>query len=85
MGCHSTIEKGELRLAKTEQPDPTERAYAGSIPRWHHLTCFLERAAELEAEGVAAEELSGFSKLKKEDQKELRAQLPGAGKKKGGK
>ena len=84
-GCNSTIEKGEVRVAKMEAPDPTERAYAGLIPRWHHVTCFLERAGELEAEGLAAEELSGFSKLKKEDQKELKTQFPGPGRKKGGK
>lgn len=84
-GCNSTIEKGEVRVAKMEPPDPTERAFAGLIPRWHHVTCFLERAAELEAEGVLAEELSGFSKLKKEDQKELKTSFPGPGKKKGGK
>ena len=83
--CNSTIEKGEVRVAKMEAPDPTERAYAGLIPRWHHVTCFLERASELEAEGVAAEELSGFSKLKKEDQKQLKTQFPGPGKKKSGK
>ena len=84
-GCNSTIEKGEVRVAKMEAPDPTERAYAGLIPCWHHVTCFLERASELEAEGVAAEELSGFSKLKKEDQKQLKTQFPGPGKKKSGK
>ena len=84
-GCNSTIEKGEVRVAKMEAPDPTERAYGGQIPRWHHVSCFLERAVELEAEGVAAEELSGFSKLKKEDQKEFKGKLPGPGKKKSGK
>ena len=83
--CNSTIEKGEVRVAKMELPDPTERAYGGLIPRWHHVACFLERAAELEAEGLSAEELSGFTKLKKEDQKDLKAKFPGADKKKGGK
>lgn len=84
-GCNSTIEEGEIRVAKMEQPDPTEHAYAGLIPRWHHVTCFLEQAAELDAEGVDAEELGGFSKLKKEDQKELKGRFRGAGKKKAGK
>lgn len=84
-GCNSTIEKGEVRVAKMEQPDPTEHAYGGLIPRWHHVTCFLERAAEIDADGVAAEELAGFSKLKKEDQKELKSKFLSSGKKKAGK
>lgn len=84
-GCNCSIEQGEVRVAKMEQPDPTERAYAGLIPRWHHVACFLERVEELEAVGVAAEELSGFSKLKKEDQKELKSVFRGSGKKKAGK
>lgn len=68
-----------------EQPDASERSYAGLIPRWHHVTCFLEQATALGAEGVAADELSGFSKLKKEDQKELKSKFCGSGKKKAGK
>ena len=51
-----------------EEADPEERGgYIGLIPAWHHLGCFLERLEELEAEGVTAEELSGFTKLKKVD------------------
>lgn len=84
-GCNSTIEKGEVRIAKMEQPDPTERAFTDLIPRWHHVACFLERATELDAEGLAAEELGGFSKLKKEDQKELKTKFRSSGKKKAGK
>ena len=82
-GCNSSIEKGVMRVAKMEQPDPTERAYGGLLPRWHHVDCFLERAAELEADGVAAEELSGFTKLGKEEQKELRGKFGGSSKKAG--
>ena len=83
-GCHSSIEKGEVRVSKMEAPDASERGYgAGLIPRWHHLTCFLERATELEAECLVAEELSGFTKLKKEDQKELKSKFRGSGKKTG--
>ena len=74
--------KDEIRIAKMEQPDPTEQTYAGLIPRWHHVMCFLERLSELEAEGVTAEELSGFTKLKKDDQKDLKKKLVGPGKKK---
>ena len=83
--CHSAIEKGEVRVANMEQPSPGKGSYMGQIPRWHHVACFVERASELEAEGVAPEELSGFSKIKKEDQKQLKSQFRGSGKKKAGK
>ena len=56
------------------QPDleSSARAYAGLIPHWHHIDCFLELLPSLEAEGVAADELSGFTKLKKPDKDELK-------------
>lgn len=83
-GCQSTIEKGEVRVAKLEQADPSEHGqYAGLVPKWHHVACFIDRWAELDAEGVAAEELSGFTKLKKEDQQELRGKFGGTEKKAG--
>ena len=84
-GCNSKIEKGELRVAKMEPPDPTERSFTGLISRWHHVSCFLERVVELGAEGVGAEELSGYSKLSREDQRELKAQLGATSKKKSSK
>ena len=72
-------------MAKLEQADPSEhRQYAGPVPKWHHVACFIDRWVELDAEGVAAEELSGFSKLKKEDQQELRGKF-GSTEKKAGK
>lgn len=39
------------------------------------MDCFLERQEELDAVGVAAEELAGFSKLKKDDKDELSMKL----------
>lgn len=82
-GCQSSIEGGDIRVAKMEASSPSKK-FAGHIPHWHHVTCFLERLEELGAEDVGAEELSGFSKLKKGDQKELKAKFT-SGKKKGGK
>ena len=83
-GCQSSIEKGELRVAKMEQADPSERVgYAGLLPKWHHVSCFLECREEVGAEGVGADELSGFSRLKKEDQQLLKGQFGGPKKKAG--
>ncbi len=56
--------------------DPTTtRGFAGQLPTWHHVECFLERLEELDAVGLAAEELTGFSKLKKADKDELSSKL----------
>ena len=67
-----------------EQADPSERkGYAGLVPNWHHVSCFLERREEVGAEGVGADELSGFSRLKEEDQQLLKGQFKGPKKKAG--
>ena len=57
------------------QPDPGEKKFAGLIPAWHHVDCFLDNLNELDAVGVAADELSGFTKLKKDDKDELLKKL----------
>ena len=66
------------------QPEAGEKKFTGLIPSWHHVDCFLEALAELDADGVTAEELSGFTKLKKEDKGELKEKFTtkdgGAGK-----
>ena len=82
--CNSAIGKGDIRVAKMEQPDLTQTNYSGLVPHWHHVECFLERAEELGAGGVSAAELSGFSLLEKVDQTELKTKLGGgdSGKKK---
>ena len=72
----SITTQGEVRVAKMKEADPEERGgYSGLIPSWHHLECFLERLQELEAEGVSAEELSGFTKLKKPDKEMVAKKL----------
>lgn len=55
-----------------EEADPSEhKGFAGLLPSWYHVDCFLEQLSELGAEGIAAEELTGFSKLKQVDKTEL--------------
>lgn len=54
------------------EPEPDKVKFAGLIPSWHHVDCFLENLASLEAEGVSPDELSGFAKLKKEGKDELK-------------
>ena len=61
------------------QPEAGEKKFTGLIPSWHHVNCFLEDLAELDAEGVTAEELSGFTKLKKEDKDELKEKFSAKG------
>ena len=61
------------------ESDPSEHAgYAGVIPSWHHVECFLEHLDDLDASGVSAQEISGFTKLKKPDKDELAKKLPAA-------
>ena len=60
-------------------PDPEETSFGGQIPMWHHVDCFVENMADLDAEGVSAEELSGFTKLKKDDKDELKKKFSAAG------
>lgn len=54
------------------QPEAGEKKFTGLIPSWHHVDCFLDALADLDAEGVTAGELSGFTKLKKEDKDDLK-------------
>ena len=67
------ILKDAIRIAKLQNADPQgKKGYAGPIPEWHHVECFLENRDGLDAAGVKAEELTGFSKLKKADKDELK-------------
>ena len=70
--------QGEIRLAKLMEPGPESSAPSGigSIPRWHHVDCFIENREELEvAQSVTAQSFTGFKQLKKEDQKMLQEEL----------
>ena len=62
-----------------KQPEAGEKKFTGLIPSWHHVDCFLDALEELDAEGVSAEELSGFTKLKKEDKDELKEKFAAKG------
>ncbi len=42
---------------------------------WHHVDCFLKDLESLDASGVTAEELFGFTNLKKEDKEELKTKF----------
>lgn len=57
------------------EPEPDQTKYHGLIPAWHHIDCFIDHLEDLDAVGVAADELSGFTKLKKEDKEELLKKL----------
>ncbi len=65
----------EIRIAKMLQPEPDQKKFGGLIPAWHHVDCFLDNMDDLDAVGVTADELSGFTKLKKEDKDELLSKL----------
>ncbi|XP_064402675.1 poly [ADP-ribose] polymerase 1-like isoform X3 [Halichondria panicea] len=73
--CNSQIAKDEIRIAKMIQPDADQKKFGGLIPAWHHVDCFSDNLDDLDAVGVAADELSGFTKLKKEDKDELLLKL----------
>ena len=62
----------EIRIAKMIQSETGEKKFSGLLPSWHHVDCFLDALADLDAEGVSVEELSGFVKMKKEDKDELK-------------
>ncbi len=56
------------------EPEPDQK-FGSLIPAWHHVDCFLDNVDDLDAVGVAADELSGFTKLKKDDKDELLSKL----------
>lgn len=73
--CPSRIRKGEIRIGKMvldlELAERRGFLHGGEIPSWHHTDCFLQCAEELGAAGVGVEELTGYSKLKREDQEAI--------------
>lgn len=68
------ILQDEIRIAKMLEPEPDQK-FGSLIPAWHHVDCFLDNVDDLDAVGVAADELSGFTKLKKDDKDELLSKL----------
>ena len=77
--------KGEIRLAKVQEPEAESNAPAGmAIPWWHHVDCFVECRESLSVDSTAtAESFTGFTKLKKEDKDLLKSKLGKGAKKKG--
>lgn len=47
----------------------------GGQDMWHHLTCFAKLRSEL-GYFAGGDSLPGFNSLKKDDQKEVKTQLP---------
>ena len=70
--CVCVCVQDEIRIAKMVAAEADKTKFAGMIPSWHHVDCFLENLSSLDAEGVAPEELSGFVKLKQEGKDELK-------------
>ncbi len=54
------------------EPEPDKVKFGSLIPSWHHVDCFLDNLSSLDAVGVAPEELSGFTKLKKGGKEEVK-------------
>lgn len=54
------------------EAEPDKKKFGGLLPSWHHVDCFLDNLNSLDAEGVAPEELSGFTKLNPEGKDELK-------------
>ena len=77
--------KGEIRLAKVQEPDAESNAPAGmAIPWWHHVDCFVQCRESLSVDSsVTGESFTGFTKLNKEDKALLKRKLGKGAKTKG--
>ena len=53
-------------------------AAVGLIPRWHHVDCFIQAMPHLEVSNITANNLTGFTKLKKPDKEMLAQKLGGS-------
>ncbi|XP_067018725.1 poly [ADP-ribose] polymerase 1-like [Acropora muricata] len=83
--CKEQIDKGEIRLAKVQEPDAESNAPAGmAIPWWHHVDCFVQCRESLSVDSsVTGESFTGFTKLNKEDKALLKRKLGKGAKTKG--
>ncbi|KAK2567464.1 Poly [ADP-ribose] polymerase [Acropora cervicornis] len=83
--CKEQIDKGEIRLAKVQEPDADSNAPAGmAIPWWHHVDCFVQCRESLSVDSsVTGESFTGFTALKKEDKDLLKRKLGKVAKAKG--
>ena len=74
--------QGEVRIAKMVEADVEEyghvAAAVGLIPRWHHVDCFIQAMSHLGVSNITANNLTGFTKLKKPDKEMLAQKLGGS-------
>lgn len=70
-GCHCSIEKDELRLAKMVK----NFKFDGLIPHWFHFDCFFQKI-KLKSVG----DIAHFSDLKFEDQQKIESKTKNNGK-----
>lgn len=54
------------------QAEVEKSKFAGLIPSWYHVDCFLDNLDSLDAEGVTPDVLSGFVKLNAKGKAELK-------------
>ncbi|KAI6661254.1 Poly polymerase 1, partial [Oopsacas minuta] len=75
-GCGEKIEKDALRLGHMETSDGVgSRPVFVKSPRWHHVECFMKKREELEASNLSANNINGYSSLKKADKSLLEKEL----------
>ncbi|KRT82026.1 hypothetical protein AMK59_5757, partial [Oryctes borbonicus] len=73
-GCEQKILKDQIRISKKDFETEVGRRYGGQ-DLWHHLTCFAKLRSEL-GYFAGGDALPGFKSLKKDDQQEVKKQLP---------
>ena len=55
--------------------DPGSRPALGRLPRWYHVECFMDNRDALGAANLLANNIDGYSSLKKADKEMLEEQL----------
>ncbi|KAH8324953.1 hypothetical protein KR067_002329 [Drosophila pandora] len=73
-GCEQKISKDTIRVRKTVYDTEVGMKYGGQ-PLWHHLECFAQLRSEL-GWLDSGENMTGFSSLKIEDQREVSRVMP---------
>ncbi|XP_015184102.1 PREDICTED: poly [ADP-ribose] polymerase [Polistes dominula] len=73
-GCEEKIMKEEIRISKKDFESEEARRYGG-LDRWYHLECFVKLRKELEFFDQA-DSLAGIKSLSKEDQANVKKELP---------
>ncbi|KAJ8919846.1 hypothetical protein NQ315_006375 [Exocentrus adspersus] len=73
-GCEQKILKDEIRISKKDFDTEVGMKYGGQ-DMWHHVTCFAQIRAEL-GYFESADKLPGFKTLNKEDQAQVKKEIP---------